>query len=72
MLSVNPKGSTAGDPSDSHPKSRTYHPYSDKMIDASARRDRQKFDTRKELARNDRELKKLSDAKRRGRVLYAS
>jgi hypothetical protein len=70
MLSVNPKGHMAGDPSDSHPKSRTWHPYSDKLIESAARRDRERFDYRRECAAFDRQRKRLNEAKRKGKVIY--
>jgi hypothetical protein len=70
MLSVNPKGHMAGDPSDNHPKSRNWHPYSDKMLEASIRRSDSKFSLRKELARHDRTKRALETAKKKGKVIY--
>ena len=70
MFSVNPKGHMAGDPSDNHPKSRTWHPFSDKMLEASIRRSDSKFSLRKELARNDRVKRDLDTARRKGKVHY--
>ena len=70
MVTVNPKGGHTGDPSDNRPKSRTWHPYSDKMIDAMAKRDRERSDYRRESAAFDRQRKRLNAAKRRGKVFY--
>ena len=70
-VSANPKGHMAGDPSDNRPKSRVYHPYSDKMIECAARRDRERWDHRRECAAFDRQRKRLNDARRKGKVIYA-
>jgi len=70
QVTVNCKGSHAGDPSDNHPKSRVYHPYSDKMLAARDRRDREKFDYKRECAAFDRQRRKLNNMKAKGKVIY--
>ena len=54
------------------PVLRTYHPYSDKELERRIAKSDRDFNLRRELARNDRERKRLSDARRKGRVFYAS
>lgn len=69
-LTVNPKGHCAGDASDSRPKSRVWHQYSDKMIEAQAVRDSRRFEYKSDCAAFDRQRKRLRDMKAKGRVWY--
>lgn len=49
---------------------RTHHPYSDKGIKMTQERSDRDFNLRRELARNDRIIKRLRDMKAKGRVFY--
>lgn len=66
-LSVKPKGMGIVN---SGTYLRTHHPYSDKGIKMAQERSGRAFNLRRELARNDRTIKRLRDKREQGRVFY--